>query len=187
MKKSLALLIITVFITAGTSDDVFAGGKEESPTLEQTYSEIGYKTVEEACKEFEEHFKQDVKLPLRVPPIPFSHQFGRFNDLEDDINDSFDMDFINEDSPENHYKLDIRPINRKISINKKYFVNQYTLKNGKEATLINIANSFDAIVFEIGPWQYMLSVDKRVSDIVTVEILLDIANSIDYLSEDKRS
>ncbi|MED1599804.1 hypothetical protein [Alkalihalophilus marmarensis] len=183
MKKSLTLLIITVFITAGTSDDVFAGGKEESPTLEQTYSEIGYKTVEEAVKEFEEHFKQDVKLPLRVPPIPFSHQFGRFSDLEGDINDIFDMDFINEDSPENHYKIDIRPVNRKISFNPKYIVKRYTLKNGEPATLLNIADSFDAIVFESGPWEYMLSVDKRVSDIVTIEVLMEIANSIDDFNE----
>ncbi|WP_251401586.1 hypothetical protein [Ureibacillus chungkukjangi] len=39
---------------------------------------------------------------------------------------------------------------------------------------------FNHLVFERGSWQYMLSVDKGVSDKVTPEILVQIANSIDY-------
>lgn len=41
-------------------------------------------------------------------------------------------------------------------------------------------SGFNVLVFERDGWQYMLSIDKRVSDKVTPETLLDIANSIEY-------
>lgn len=58
-------------------------------------------------------------------------------------------------------------------------IKSFELKNGNEATYMTISG-FYVLVFVRDNWQYMLSIDKRVSDKVTVETLLDIANSIDY-------
>ncbi len=44
---------------------------------------------------------------------------------------------------------------------------------------------FCALVSERDNWKYILGIDKRVSDKVTPEVLVEIANSIDYSSEKK--
>lgn len=48
-------------------------------------------------------------------------------------------------------------------------------------------SDFNVLVFERGKWQYMLIIDKRVSHKVTTEILVEIANSIDYPNEKEES
>lgn len=173
MTRSISLLLISFclffFLT------IYATANDKSSPYEEIYPEIGYKTVEAALEDFEQHFKQKLKLPLRVPPISFTHHFGRFGD----INDSFEVTFINDQLSENHYKINVRPIKNNIPLREKYVVKTFELKNGSVATYMTISG-FNVLVFERDDWQYMLSIDKRVSDKVTPEILIDIANSIDY-------
>ncbi|MFE6169740.1 hypothetical protein ACFVP8_17990 [Viridibacillus arvi] len=177
MKK---IILIVIFSTCSLFFlTVFAIANDKPSPYEKIYPEIGYKTVVAASNDFEQHYKEKLELPLRVPPISFTHNFGRFNDLEGDNNDSFELVYINDHASENHYKIDIRPIKAKIPKRKKYVLNTYELKNGNEATFMRISG-FNVLVFERGKWQYMLSIDKRVSDKVTPEILVEIANSIDY-------
>ncbi|HWO75649.1 MAG TPA: hypothetical protein VNM69_06965 [Bacillus sp. (in: firmicutes)] len=148
------------------SESVYAISNDKPRPLEEIYPEIGYKTVEEAVKEFEQHFKHDLKLPLRVPPLTFTHYFGRFNDLGGDMNDYIECVFINENSAEHHYKIDVRHITNKIPIRDKYVKNVFKLNNGTNATYMKISG-FNVLVFETDNWQYMLSIDKIVSDKVT--------------------
>ncbi|MBB6447243.1 hypothetical protein [Bacillus benzoevorans] len=176
---SLLLLIFSILICGIDTDKVCANENDKPPSYEEFFPEIGYKTAEEAIKEFEQHFKQDLKLPLRIPPIAFTHYFGRFNNLDGDTNDSLDLAFINEKSPENHYKIDIRYLKNKITIRDKGNQKIYTLKNGQKAIFIIERNS-NILVFEKDHWQYMLGIDKRIANKVTPEILVEIANSIDY-------
>jgi len=56
-------------------------GKDAPAPFEEIFTEIGYTTAAEAVFKFEEHVKRELKLPLRVPPISFTHQFGRFDDF----------------------------------------------------------------------------------------------------------
>ncbi|MGN7943181.1 hypothetical protein [Virgibacillus sp. 6R] len=186
MNKSISLLLLVFSILICTTNigTVCASDNDKPRSNEEIYPEIGYQTVEEAIRDFEQHFKQDLKLPLRVPPITFTHYFGRFNDLEGDINDSFEVEVISDNSPENHYKIDVRPIKHKIPIRDKYVLKVFKLKNGNEAAYMAISG-FNVLVFERDSWQYMLSIDKRVSDMVTPEVLVQIANSIDHPNEIK--
>lgn len=177
MHKAISLLLISFCLLLYLN--IYATANDKTSSYEETYPEIGYQTVEGALDDFEQHFKQELKLPLRVPPISFTHHFGRFNDLDDDINDSFEVVFINENLSENHFIIDVRPIKNKISIKEKYIIKTFELKNGIVATYMTISD-FNVLVFERDDWQYMLNVDKRVSNKVTPETLLDIANSIDY-------
>jgi hypothetical protein len=164
MNKKFPLIILFAFCITmcGINSRTVNATFEKTRPLEEIFPEFGYKTVEEAVREFEQHFKQDLKLPLRVPPIKFTHYFGRFNDLEGDINDSLEIVLINQNSA-NHYKIDIRPVKYKIPIKEK---NVFKLKNGNKATYANISG-FNLFVFERDGWQYIIGVDKRVSDRVT--------------------
>ena len=49
-----------------------------------------------------------------------------------------------------------------------------------QSILKNLIVGFNLLVFERGDWQYMFSIDKDVSNKVTPEILVQIANSIDF-------
>lgn len=177
MTRSITLLLISFCLLFFLT--IFATANDKPDPYEKIYPEIGYKTVEDALDEFEQHFKQELKLPLRVPPISFTHHFGRFNDLDGEINDSLEVTFINDQLSENHYKIDVRPIKNGIPIREKYVIKNFELKKGIVATYMTITG-FYVLVFERGDWQYMLSVDKRVSDKVTPETLVEIANSFDY-------
>lgn len=149
---------------------VNAGALDKQNSLEHIYSEIGYKNVEDAKREFEQHFKRELKLPLRVPPLAFTHHFGRFIDLDGDMNDSFEANLISEISPENHFKINVRPVNHRIILTDRHVIKVYPLKHQNEARYLSIS-SFKVLIFENNNWQYMFSVDDRVSEIVTPEIL----------------
>ena len=87
---------------------------------------------------------------------------------------------ISEQSPQNHFKIDVRPIQHKITF-EKYISNVLKLENGNDATYIeNPRMGFNLLVFERDDWLYVFSIDRDVSDKVTPEILVRIANSIDY-------
>jgi hypothetical protein len=184
---SILLFLFSIVICLITNGKAYANPNDTPPPLEEMYTQIGYKTIEEAVNEFENHFKKDVKLPFIVPSIPFSHQFGRFSeDKEYDINDSLGIELINEKAPENHYKIDIRPLKNKINFMNRGNQKVITLKNGQEAIYIN-EKYYNLLVFEKDDWQYMLGIDKRVANKVTEEILVTIANSIDYVPKKKSS
>ena len=176
---SLLLALFSVLICLTSNGTVYANPNDRPPTLEESYLQLGYKSVEEAIKEFENHFNQDVKLPSTEPSIPFSHQFGRFyEDKKFDVNDMLEIHFMDEKSPENHYKIDIRPLKNKTTLKSKPNQTDYTLQDGQKALYLENM-LFNALFFDRGNWQYIISIDKRVSDKVNPEELVRIANSIE--------
>jgi hypothetical protein len=170
--------IICIIIFVPANGLVSANTNDKPPSLKEIYTQVGYKTVEEAVKEFENHFKQDVKLPKVRPSIPFTHQFGRFyEDKNYDVNDSLDIEFLNEKSPGNHYKIVIRPLKNKLVFKNRGEQKMYTLQNGQNAIYFE-HQRFNFLVFEKDPWQYMLGINKKVSNEITPDVLVNIANSI---------
>ncbi|WP_413381916.1 hypothetical protein [Alkalihalobacillus sp. 1P02AB] len=183
MKKSILLIILIFGLLTSVVNQVKAITNEETRPLEEVYPEIGYKTIEESVQEFEQYFNKELKLPLRVPPLNFTHQFGRFTKTVGDKNGALNMEFINEESPELHYTIDVRPVVHKIRIKDEHIIKLYNLKNGNKATYMDVSESVKVFVFERDNWQYMLWVDHRVSDIVTPELFVKIADSIDFPNE----
>ncbi|WP_225986006.1 carbon monoxide dehydrogenase [Psychrobacillus glaciei] len=138
---------------------------------------IGYISVKDAVREFENHFKKDVTLPKIKPAILFTNQFGRFyEDREYNINDLLKIKFVNEKAVENNYKIDIRPLKNKIIFKDRENQKAYTLKNGEKAIYFE-HQLFNFLVFENNNWQYMFGIDKRLSKVTPG--LVEIANSIE--------
>lgn len=180
MNKKFFVLLLAVFITViyGLGGESLHAEPPDKPyPFEKLYVEIGYKTVPEAVMEAERHFEKDLKLPLRMPPIPFTHSFGRFNNMEGELNDEFEVEYISETAPENHYKMNIRPIKYKISISDEDILKVYKLKNEEKALYASVSG-FNVLVFEKDDWQYMLSIDNRISNTVTPKTLVEIADSV---------
>ncbi len=184
MDRIFSLCLSSCYLLFSQPSDAYIN--DSLSPYEEIYPEIGYKTVEAAASHFERHFHQGLKLPLRVPSISFTHHFGRFNDLEGDMNDFFEVTFINHQLPEHHYKITVRPNEFNLPAKKENIVNDFELKNGTSAIYMEISG-FNVLSFEREGWQYMLWIDKRVSNKVTPEVLVDIANSIDYtVQEDEQ-
>lgn len=179
----ILLLLGCVLVNLSINEKVDANSSDSPQPFEEFFPEGGYKTVESALKDFEQHFNKEIRLPLRVPPISFTHRFGRFSNLDGYINDAFEIKMISDQFPQNHFKIDVRPIKHKIPF-KKYISDVFKLKNGSDAAYIdNPRFGFNMLVFERDDWQYVFSIDQDVSDKVTSDVLIDIANSIDYPNE----
>jgi len=95
--------------------------------------EIGYKEVYNALQESKAHLKRDIALPTQLPPIPFTHHFGRFNNLDGDINDGFEIKYINKDSVQNHYSIRVKPVEYRLEFREDYIKQSFKLNNGPEA------------------------------------------------------
>lgn len=177
MRKIPALLILLLT----SISTVYAQPDDKQTSYEEIYTEWGYTNLNKAIAVFENHFDKELELPLRVPPLSFTHQFGKFNDSEGDINDTLELQFTSEIHPENHYKINVKPHKNRITINERQLVNTYKLEDESTASYIRIGPSkkahFYALLFQRNGWQYILSVDKRVTDTVTPEVLVKIANS----------
>ncbi|MFY2253801.1 DUF4367 domain-containing protein [Priestia megaterium] len=183
-KIYICLFLVLVGLDFTYSEKALATLDKPEP-YEESYPKIGYQSVDNALLAFERHFKKDVMLPLRVPSIPFTHCFGRFSDLQGTINDSFDLECVHDQIPENHYTIEVRPSKHKIQFTNKHIKKSYLLQDGQSAHYIENSGS-EMLVFEKANWQYMLSIDKRVSKQVSIESLIKIANSIDYSTKKKK-
>ena len=178
--KPLLLVLFSILICGLYYGTVNAKPNDTPHSFEEKYAEVGYKSVADALDDFEHHFNQELKLPTRVPPISFTHYYGRFSNLGGEINDTLEVKFISDQLPDNHFKMDVRPIQHKITF-EKYKSKVFKLKNGTNATYIDdLKFGFNLLVFERGNWQYMFSIHADVSDKVTPEILVQIANSIGF-------
>ena len=141
------------------------------------YAEMGYKSIDGAVKDFVAHDHQPVSLPLRIPPIAFTHAIGRFNELDGEVNDYLEIVYLNEQVPANLYIIQVRPIQNKTpfkGVRDKDIKDIFTLENGKEALLIQ-KHSSHMIVYENEHFQYQLSANEKLPP----QILLQIANTIE--------
>ncbi|WP_346235830.1 hypothetical protein MKY04_10410 [Lysinibacillus telephonicus] len=93
-----------------------------------------------------------------------------------------EVKYINDQIPENHYKIYVRSKKYKIEFDDKYVLKVYKLNNGNDALYMEPNFPFKMLAFENGNWQYVLHIDNRVDE-VTPEILVQIANSINYDTE----
>ncbi|WOV84391.1 hypothetical protein PGH26_00135 [Sporosarcina jeotgali] len=91
------------------------------------------------------------------------------------------MAFINDQLSENHFKIEVRAVAHKIEFSDKEVLKTFKLDNANTARYMEKPISgFNLLEFERDNWQYVFSIDKKVSDRITPEILVQIANSIDF-------
>ena len=174
------IFIICTIIIFFVNVEGYANSLNTPPSFEEKFVEVGYKSAEDAVKEFENHFKCDVKLPEIMPSISFTHQFGRFfEDKNYNINDSLKIMFVNKDLSENIYKIEIRPLKNKLNFKDKLDFNgkEYKLQDGTKAIYFE-DTLFNFFVFEKNNLQYLLGIYKEVSNAQTPDILVRIANSV---------
>ncbi|MGB5947064.1 hypothetical protein [Paenisporosarcina sp.] len=146
-------------------------------SLEKIFLNIGYKEVNKALQESKDYFKRDIALPTQLPPVTFTHNFGRFNHSFGKENDQLEITYINENVGQNHYQIRVKSVQYKLEFSDEKIDHTIKLNDGS-AAIYSTKLPLDVLVFEKHEWQYTLLVDKRISNTVTKEVLVDIANSI---------
>jgi hypothetical protein len=177
MIKLLITFIITALITFSLPN--VSNADYTSEEFQRSLFDIGFKEVNATLQESKDHFKKDIALPVQIPPIEFTHSFGRFSDLDGDINDGFEIEYRHINKPKNHYMIMVKPIKYGLPIKKEHIDLTFKLKDGSKAIYsTKIARGFNLLVFKKNGWQYVLNINKGVSDQVTPDILVEIADSI---------
>lgn len=175
--KIVKTIILCTFLTFIISYQIEANYTNEE--FQQSLFDIGFKEVHTALQESKEHFKKDISLPVQIPPIEFTHSFGRLSDADGDNNDGFEVEYRHKDKPKNHYMIMVRPVKYGLPIRQEEINHTLKLKDGSKAMYsTKIARGFNLLVFDKNGWQYILSINKHVSDKVTPEVLVEIANSV---------
>jgi hypothetical protein len=178
MKRFIILIFITLSLVHLTAIEGKANYTNEQ--FEKSLYDIGYKEVHSALDEAQTHFHQKIPLPVQIPPITFTHSFGRFNDLQGEMNDEFEIEYFNKDAAKNHYMVWIKPAKHKLKIEPRLIDKTIHLKDGSEAIVSNkkLGKRFYVLLFEDKGWQYILSIDSANSENVSPDMLVDIANSL---------
>jgi len=174
LKKHLSyLLIVSSLFVAASNDTVFAANPNTAPYFEEDSRRVGYKTVNEAVKDFEAHCKCEVKLPTEIPDIGFTHEFGAFyGEQKNGMKNLLEIRFVSRKMRDNIFKIDIR------SDKSDFEGQEHTLQDGTKG--IYFENPiFDFFAFEKNNLQYLISIGKKVQNIETPKVLIDVANSIE--------
>lgn len=175
--KRLKIPVLCIIFTFSISRGVKANYTSEE--FQKSFFIIGYTELYDAVQESNKHFKRDIALPVQIPPIEFTHSFGRLIDLDGDTNDEFEIEYRHINNPKNHYMIWVKPVKHGIPIRKEQIDQTFELKDGTKASYsTKIARRFNLLVFEKNGCQYVLNINKAVSDKVTPEILVEIANSV---------
>lgn len=176
------LIIFSFFTTKG-----YALGTDtpnDVPSFEQPYFDVGFKSVETALKECEAIHHRELRLPIKLPPIPFTHHLGRCVNDKGEYNDELEIEYLHKARGMNHYKIDIRPIEQKIDFGKsRGELNKFKLRDGSDALYFTTKTpmsrgGFNLLVFEKNGWQYRLAVDARIGGQVAAKALIGIADSV---------
>lgn len=190
VKLSTMLFVILVSLNGPLAD---AKSTYVPDPFEKGYVHYGYRSINQAVKECEEHFNRNNTLPIKLPQVTFTHQLARCS-KESGFNSMLEIEYINEFEGSNHYQIWVRPVeNRSSEIPFKDDIRRsFILKDGTKAIYGTtpkrpgkqpIAN---VLVFEHGYWQYVLSLDSRSAVKEPAEVLVDIAESV-ILSNDTTS
>lgn len=129
MKKGIALLLLIIlfFLNIGV-----ANANVERTPFEKAYFEIGYKSVEEALDDCETYFNKNIILPYKLPPLAFTHSFGRCSTDNYGTDAEFEIEYLNENSPKAHYKINIRPKVHGITFRQEQIDKLYKLNLGRD-------------------------------------------------------
>ncbi|MNG00857.1 hypothetical protein D3C84_838100 [compost metagenome] len=179
----LTSLLLFSWVTAKTYA-LDADTQNEVPPFEKPYLEIGYKSVGEALKECEAINQRELQLPIKLPPMPFTHHLGRCINDQGDHNDQLQIEYLHEARGKNHYNIDVRPIEQRMDFeNSKRGKKKYKLNDGSEAIYFTTKTTktgggFNVLAFDKNGWQYLLSVDSRIGNQVTADVLVGIAESV---------
>lgn len=144
-------------------------------SLEKSYHDLGYKSVEDAIYETENYFKRKLPIPGKLPPLYFTHSFGRSHKVDGDPNNGLEIVYLNVEQHFN-YIINVRPAKYGMKYNSDIDT-KVRLKDGTQAYYHTFAKGRVVVfTFEKEGWIYTLSLEKKLVK-NAIATLTEIANS----------
>ncbi|MFC7687489.1 carbon monoxide dehydrogenase [Ureibacillus sp. GCM10028918] len=174
MIKSLSIILlgISILFLESTDGEVWASVQQTNPYFEDHSRRVGYKTVDEAVKEFERNCNCEVKLPTVMPEIAFTHGFSAiYDDKKNGVNQVLQIRFVNRKLKSNNFKIEIRK--DKLGMKGE----EVTLQDGTKG-IYSENHLFTYLVFEKNNLQYQVGLDKNLANPDTIKVLMEVADSI---------
>ncbi|MGE7624041.1 hypothetical protein ACQKMD_13565 [Viridibacillus sp. NPDC096237] len=172
-KKKTIILLVGFFLCLCGWQSVKSS---EQRSIEKDYYNLGYKSVSDAIQEAESYYKTNLDLPIKLPPLDFTHSFGRF----DQGNENLEIEYLNEQKHFN-YIINVSPSRKgNTLLNRTNHSKIIPLKDGTKAYYSTAGidkNISSILMFNKNNWTYMLSIEKSLLD-NPVTTLVEIANSL---------
>lgn len=172
-KNKIIFLLIGFFLCLSGWQSVKSS---EQRSIEKDYYNLGYKSVSDAIQEAESYYKTNLDLPIKLPPLDFTHSFGRF----DQGNENLEIEYLNEEKHFN-YIINVFPVIKGDNLlSRTNHSKIISLKDGTKAyysTTGTDKNISSILMFNKNNWTYMLSIEKSLLD-NPVKTLVEIANSL---------
>ncbi|MBT2763544.1 DUF3889 domain-containing protein [Paenibacillus sp. ISL-20] len=176
MLGSIVLVgVLSLGISPGNDQGI---KKHQDPYDQQAIFESGGELVEEAMRDCEEHFGTSVFLPPLLPPVAFTHQYGRCYDMEGGLDEHLEVHYQNRYKPEHSYKIELYPLENKQHLKHLSFEESQLSDHTTAKFYKGPINTLRLLVFEKGDWQYLLTAANRASSEIRQQELTEIAESL---------
>ncbi len=176
--RSLQSFLLSFTLIMG----ITTGLAQAQKPFEKSWYDLGYTSIEKALTACERLFQRDIVLPTRVPPMVFTHQFGRcYHDTDENgANNEFSAEYVHEKRSGVRYSITVRPAKFGMKLIQKRIKHVYTLQNQAKAILYRIRDDVPLyiLILEKDGWQYRLMLDDGGLNQASSDILLGIANTI---------
>lgn len=173
MKKLLVIICSALLLAMSFQIFTYAD------TPKSKYEQLGFKEGMGAVNQFEQANGIKLELPTKKPPITFTHVYSRFKNNQGLINDSVEIIYKNGRETKQHYVIRVghKGASLPIAVNKS--TNEIKLNDGSNAYYFNEKiDGYHLFVFTHGDFQYVIGINKEISNIVTESELKEIAESL---------
>lgn len=152
---------------------------------QQGIFESGGELVEEAVRACEKHFGTAVYLPPQLPPVAFTHQYGRCYDMEGGLDEHLEIHYLNRNKLDNDYRIELYPLENKQQLKHLTFQESVLTDHTTAKFYKGPTNTLQLFVFEKGNWQYLLTAANGASSEIRQQELTEIAESLTHAVNSK--
>ncbi|MFG1732579.1 hypothetical protein PAEVO_15310 [Paenibacillus sp. GM2FR] len=175
----LGSILLAGVLSLGISPGDDQGIKESSKNqFQQAIFESRGELVEEAVRTCEKHFGTAIFLPPQLPPVAFTHQYGRCYDMKGGLDEHLEVHYQNRYKPEHDYKIELYPLENKQQLNHLSFQESELADHTTAKFYKGPINTLQLFVLEKGNWQYLLTAANRTSSKIRQQELTEIAESL---------
>jgi len=156
------------------------GGGADTGAMQQFQNQVlesGAHSIVDAVSACQEHFGAGrIPLPIELPPVEFTHQFGRCMDIGS-VEPHLDIQYVHSLKPENEYHLEVYPAGHGPKLAYLSFREVPIDEDTNGRYYQGPVRSLQLLTYTKGNWQYLLSSSYRPESKIEEKHLTSIARS----------
>lgn len=168
------MMAVLLLLSLEPSDGTDTGVMER---YQNQVLESGAHSIVDAVNACQEHFGAgQIPLPIELPPVEFTHQYGRCLDTGS-VEPHLDIQYIHSLKPENEYRLEVYPAGSGPKLAYLSFREVPLDEDTRGRYYQGPVQSLQLLTYTKGNWQFLLSSSYRPDSKVQEKHLTSIARS----------